>query len=96
MCDKSAEMYDRVVDTSGFTGRFMISSQRIHEDPLDDDIYPIDDKSETIDLEEFVAQAVLEQEPLVRISPAYLAAHPELNQASDDDDTTIDDWKAKP
>lgn len=84
MCDKSAEMYDRVVDTAGFTGRCMLSTQRIYEDPLDDDIYDINDKSETIDLEEFIMQAVLDQEPIVHVSPAYLAAHPEIHMDAGD------------
>lgn len=84
LCDKSWEMYNRVVSDTSFEWRFVTADQRIHEDPLDDDVYNIDPKNETINIEDFIVQAVLFQEPLVHISPAYLETHPQ-------DDYIIDD-----
>ncbi|PJA48975.1 MAG: hypothetical protein CO170_00985 [candidate division SR1 bacterium CG_4_9_14_3_um_filter_40_9] len=77
VCDSCQTPYEREVFVTEYTARFALKmsedvvggDQKINEDSSEDEIFPIDAKSETINIQDMVVQAILLHEPIVKRCP---------------------------
>lgn len=85
-CDITWEEYKRQVEIEEFQARF---SPEVEYEELRvyDEVFPLDLTSETIDLYEFLTQAIRLQDPLVHIKPWNEKLLEEIGFDEDDDDS---------
>ena len=72
VCDSCQTPYEREVFVSEYTARFVIEDDRTDEEKeanTDEEVFLIDAKSETINIQDMVVQAILLHEPIVKRCP---------------------------
>jgi len=87
VCDSCQKAHDREVLVPEYVARFVIEDDRTEEEKeanSDEELFLINAKSETIDIQDMVVQAILLNEPIVKRCAACQKKLDE--QAGDDDD----------
>lgn len=72
VCDSCQTSYEREVFVPEYTARFVIEDDRTDEEKeanTDEEVFLIDAKSETINIQDMVVQAILLHEPIVKRCP---------------------------
>ena len=67
-CDTCETPYERNVDVDSYTARFVLGEEnrKLEQEHTDEEIFPIDGKNETIDIEDMVIQAIVLNEPVAK------------------------------
>ncbi|HCB51511.1 TPA: hypothetical protein DEP21_02960 [Patescibacteria group bacterium] len=70
-CDTCEAPYQRAVEVENYTARFIIgeSNRKLEQENTDEEIFLIDSKNETIDVEDMLVQAVVLSEPIAKHCP---------------------------
>lgn len=86
LCDLTNEPYDTIIMIDEFDARFIVFDANDEEDRYFDDVFPMDGNAETIDVYDFMVQAIRFQEPITHIKPGNEALLDELADDEDDEE----------
>ncbi len=89
ICDRCWVSYTRTVDVPEYVSRFVISEERKKEeqDTTDEEIFVINARDESIDLEPMIVQAIRLQDPFVKHCSVC-----EKEATNDNDEEDNDEW----
>jgi uncharacterized metal-binding protein YceD (DUF177 family) len=84
-CDRCGKIYIRIVDIPKYISRFVANEQRKKEEEGngDEEIFVINARDETIDLEPMIVQSIVLEEPFVKHCSSCAK---EVEQQTDDED----------
>lgn len=83
-CEKTWQLFDQTIIVTNYESSFVLPSEE-HYDPDQEEVFFINQKDETIDIEPLIREAIQLNEPIIKISPDYLKQH-ENEPTVDDED----------
>ncbi len=86
ICDLSGEEYPRQVEVRNFDARFSMELQSDDDDRVYDELFPLDNNGEVINIYDLLLQSIRIQEPILHIKPGKEYLFDEFSSGEEDDD----------
>lgn len=85
-CDSCEEKFEKELLVDHYTARFVAgeNNQKAEQETSDEEIFLIDSKNETIDIQDMLVQSILLESPVINRCPE---CSKKIESMSDDDDT---------
>ncbi|MCF7835006.1 hypothetical protein K9M48_03030 [Candidatus Gracilibacteria bacterium] len=84
-CDICQDYYNRNVENDFYEAKFILPEYDNDEESETEEIFPIDPKSENINIEDMLVQAIILKEPLVKRCKKCLKKSIDIENSNDDD-----------